>query len=108
MPRRLRVTGGQGTEGTEQITDRVVFLERVTQRAIGVEAVAVAAPFPPTRDVPGGDEVVEDGLRCAVCDAHRSGDLAHPRLRIPGEEDDRMAVIREKGPGDDRTVNEVS
>ena len=85
-------------EDAEDLADVVAALERVAQRQIGVEAVAVAAPLPRALEVPGFDEVGDDALSGALGDPHTLSDVAMADTRVARNAEQHMGVVGQKRP----------
>lgn len=94
--------GGRGLGrpyGVEQVTDGAVGLQGVAQGEIPNHGVAVAAPLFFRKQCPGVDEFVDDALHRPLGDADLFGHFAHALAGIPGETNQDVTVIAEKGPG---------
>jgi len=63
---------------------------------VGSHVVEISAPLPLTIDVPGAGEVGDDPLGGALGDAQQVGDVPDANPRIPGDQEQRVAVVGEQ------------
>jgi hypothetical protein len=86
-------------DGVEELTDRLVHLERVTQSAASHDPVAVSAADSLASEVSLGFEVRDDARDRPFGDADPVGDVTLTSLRILGEAHQDVRVIRQECPG---------
>lgn len=70
------------TKCGDEVGEAMVSFERVAQVPVGINAVAVASPDFVAGDVAAVDEIAEDQLNCARCDADTTGDLWQCLVRV--------------------------
>ena len=87
-------------ESSEQIADRVILLDRVSERPSSVQAVAVSPPVATTDQIASLHKLVEDRLDGAIGYLDGGGDVADPRLRVSRHVHQRVAMVCEDGPAD--------
>jgi hypothetical protein len=73
-----------------------VFLEWEAQWQVQGDVIEVTAPFSFTGEVPGGDQFGHDSLSSAFGDVQSRSDVTQTNTRIAGNQEQRIAVIREQ------------
>jgi hypothetical protein len=82
----------------DQSSDGLVSLDGMSKWEIGSHDIAVPPTVADPLDVPGFFKLRYDSLDRSLCDPNVNGDIAHPRLRVPGKTQKNMGVVGEKGP----------
>jgi hypothetical protein len=85
-------------QNVQKLADVVVALRWMAHRKAAVERVAVSPPNSLSAHVARLDEVTHDSLCRSLCDAHRLGDVAKPRVWAPLEAEENLSMVREKVP----------
>src|SRR6056297_1127327 len=65
---------------------------------VGDDVVAVAAPLPVTGQTTRSLEVLHDALDRSFGDAHLVGEVSETQLRVSGQTDEHVAVVRQERP----------
>ena len=87
----------RGGQDGEQGPDVDVTLNRQPERYVGSHVVPVAPPVPLALDVPGPGEVGDDALGRPLGDPQEAGDVADADAAVVGDQEQRLAVVREEG-----------
>lgn len=82
----------------EQLADPVILFQRMAERKLGVNLVAVPAADARAGDVAGSDEVGDDVLSGAERDADPVADVLDPDAGIRSDADEGVRVVREERP----------
>jgi hypothetical protein len=85
-------------EHTEDLTDSVLALERMSQRKVGVKLIAVSSPVAVAVKIAGVNEVGDDPLGGALGDPDACGDVTKPNAGVTGNADQHVGVVGEKRP----------
>ena len=72
--------------------------EFVSQVRVVGDVIAVASSVLVLEDVALVDEFADDLLHCPFRDSDHVGDVAHPSVRMCGQRDEHMPIVREKRP----------
>ncbi len=83
----------------QEIADEVLAFDAVAHRAIGDDLVPIAPALAVPGEAPRGLEVLHDALHGALGDTDLLGEVAQTELRIAGEADQHVAVVRQERPG---------
>lgn len=71
---------------------------RVAQWPINVDGVMITSSYFGHGDKTGGNEIVHDPVGGTFGDAHPLGDRGKPAVRILGDTDEYMGMVRQKRP----------
>jgi len=82
----------------DQRRDAFVSLDRVPERTIGSDLVAISTTMANPLDVPGLFQVGDDALDRALRDAYKLSNVAHSCLRLPRNAQQDVRVVGEKRP----------
>ena len=82
----------------DQLPDRHLGLERVTEVDLGIDVIPVAATDPFVGDAPRRLEVGEDAGDGAGRDADGVGDVALAHLGVLADRDEHMGVVGQERP----------
>ena len=93
LPRR-----SSAFDDADDLCDRRVRLERMPQRPVERQAVAVRAPQALARDHAGFLELPDDSLHGALGDADFACDLAHAFFGVARDADEHVRVVAEDRP----------
>ena len=85
-------------EKVEELSDLVVGLRRVAHGDSPVDRVAAAAAVPLALDVPGVGQVSDDALGCSFRDSHGLRDVSQSSVRVTGDAEEHLRVVREEVP----------
>jgi hypothetical protein len=97
LSRLLRI-GGK-TQQLEQAADLVAFLGGVPEhRRLVVDDIAVAPSLSFALEIAGLDKVGQDSLRRADGDSDGVGDIADAHLRVVGDAEQYLRVVRHELP----------
>jgi hypothetical protein len=85
-------------EYRQQVADLLLARDRIVQRKLGLDGVAVAAALPPARDVAGLDQLDHDPVRGAFGYPDRVTDLAQASVRVGGDAQQDLRVVGQERP----------
>jgi hypothetical protein len=97
--RRRGFTGALAEHERDQGGDLLVAPDRMTERQVVVDLVAVPPALPEPLDVARLFEIGHDPLHRTLGDADEIGDVAHAHLRLPGDAEEHVGVVGEERPG---------
>ena len=70
----------------------------MTQVRVVSDVISVAPPVLVLEDVALFDELAHDLLHCPLRDSDHVSDVTHPGVRIGGEHDEHVPIVRQKRP----------
>jgi hypothetical protein len=82
----------------EQFADLVLALSLVAHRNLSVDDVSVAAADLLGGEVSGFQEVADDALDGALGDSNHLRDLSYQYVRVAGDAEQHLGVVREESP----------
>ena len=83
---------------SQQVSDRAVGFDRVSQRLVGENFILILAADLLAADEAGSFQVLDDSLYGSLGDPDLVGDFAEDHLRLGVEHDQHVGVIGEKRP----------
>lgn len=94
MPAQVDVLARTGHDDVEQIPYGAVRFQRVPEPPLGVDHVAILPSDPFALQIPRRLQLGNDPLDRTLRNAHRNGHFAEGLLRLAGEANQYMRVIR--------------
>ena len=89
---------GRLTIHSDEIGNRPMSFNRMTERQASINLVTVLASDLLTLDDPRGFEINDDSLHGPLRDPNFAGQLAEEELRVAGQQDQDVCMIRQKRP----------
>ena len=80
----------------EQRFDVEVALKGQSEGQVGSDVVDVSAPLPLAIEVPRADQVGHNALGGALGDVEKVSEISNANSRVTGDQEERVAVIREQ------------
>jgi hypothetical protein len=96
---RRRSSSASGVHESDNVADRAVMLERMTQSYRSIDVVPRAAPDATPHDRSGGFEIAKDLKDRAFRDSDELGKVANPGLGLPRDRDEHVRMVAKKRPG---------
>ncbi len=85
-------------DASQDLGDRVIPFERMTEWPIGVDVVPVSSPDSLANEEAGLFQLVQNPLYRPLGDSDQSADVSLTQFRIAADRDQHVGVVGQEGP----------